>query len=246
MQKLDKILKPKYSYNLVRVGNKHDGGYLIGSSTLSKSNCLVSLGIRLEFTFEKNFYETYKKKIFTFDRNYFKHYFKEDFLISLNELRNFNLKKIFGIVKNFIKIKKYEKKLNFSKKLITYNSISEIINSLPIKENILLKVDIDGAEYRTLDCILKNQSKIIGLIIEFHDIDLHFEKIVHFINNFNLKISHIHANNFGIADKRGNPTVIEMTFEKDPEIIGDNVEIPNKIDNKNNPLKKDFTDYFDK
>ena len=30
-QKLPKLFKPKFKYDLIRVGNKHDGGYLISS-----------------------------------------------------------------------------------------------------------------------------------------------------------------------------------------------------------------------
>ena len=53
-----------------------------------------------------------------------------------------------------------------------------------------------------------------GLVIEFHDVDLHQEKILEFINNFNLELTHIHPNNFGLKDDNGDPKVIEMTFEK--------------------------------
>ena len=70
------------------------------------------------------------------------------------------------------------------------------------------------------------------------------EKIKNFINKINLDITHIHANNFGIADLNGNPTV-EITFEKQSKKIGENFELPNKLDTKNNPLKKDF-DYLEK
>ena len=83
-----------------------------------------------------------------------------------------------------------------------------------------------------------------GLIIEFHDIDLHEKKILNFINAFELKLTHIHANNFAIPDKNGNPTVIELTFEREPEKISSDLEIPNKLDRKNNPLKKDFLNYI--
>ena len=246
MQKLPKLLKPKYKYDLIRVGNKNDGGYLIGLNTLSNSKCLISFGIGLDLGFEIEFYRKTNKPIYSYDKNYFKFYFKNEFLLSLNNLRRLSFVESFNVIKRYFQIKKYFKKINFSKKIITNNSINDVLNELNIEDNLLLKIDIEGSEYRTLDCIIKNQNKLIGLIIEFHDIDLHIEKIKNFVNEINLDITHIHANNFGMADVNGNPTVIEITFEKNPKKIGEGLEIPNKLDSKNNPLKEDFINYLEK
>ena len=57
-----------------------------------------------------------------------------------------------------------------------------------------------------------NQDKIIGLVIEFHDCDFHFEKIKSFIDQFKLQLVHIHVNNYGDIDASGFATVIELTF----------------------------------
>ena len=46
--------------------------------------------------------------------------------------------------------------------------------------------------------ILENSSKINGLVIEFHDFDLHYNYIQNFINKFELELIHIHVNNYGI------------------------------------------------
>ena len=37
-----------------------------------------------------------------------------------------------------------------------------------------------------------------------------------------------------------------MTFENNPTKIGESLEIPNKLDTKNNPLREDFIDYLEK
>ena len=49
-----------------------------------------------------------------------------------------------------------------------------------------------------------------------------------------------------MADVNGNPTVIEITFWKKIQKIGESLEIPNKLDSKNNPLKEDFINYLEK
>ena len=37
---LNKILKPKFQYQLVRLGKKNDGGYLVGEETVKKAEAL--------------------------------------------------------------------------------------------------------------------------------------------------------------------------------------------------------------
>ena len=42
---IDKVLKPKKKYKLVRLGGLHDGGYLIGENSLTNTETLISFGI---------------------------------------------------------------------------------------------------------------------------------------------------------------------------------------------------------
>ena len=57
-----------------------------------------------------------------------------------------------------------------------------------------------------MDQIIKHQKGLTGLVIEFHECDLHFEKIKKFINEFELQLVHIHVNNYGIVNEFGIPT----------------------------------------
>lgn len=245
MQKIPNNFKPKKNFSLIRIGNYNDGGYLLGYNSLTKASCLISLGIELDIGFEEMFYEKTGKKVFMYDKSHFKYYFRDQFLISLNNLRRFKFLELFEKIKSYFKIKKFTKKNYFEVNHISYDSLSQIINSINFKENLIIKIDIEGSEYRVLDCLIKNQNLIECLIIEFHDVDLHLNKIINFINSFNLELTHVHANNFGLADKYNNPTVLEMTFEKNPILENNNkVAIPKKLDRSNNPYKKDFKNYL--
>ena len=51
------------------------------------------------------------------------------------------------------------------------------------KENIILKIDIEGDEYKILNTINKEQKKINLLIIEFHNISKKYNKIKKFLFN---------------------------------------------------------------
>ena len=51
------FLKPISSKNsdLVRIGSKYDGGYVVNKTVLKKTEILISYGISDNFDFEKNF-----------------------------------------------------------------------------------------------------------------------------------------------------------------------------------------------
>ena len=57
----DKILKPQYNYDLIRVGRDNDGGYLVEKKSLENTQSLISLGISNDWSFEESFLN--KKKI---------------------------------------------------------------------------------------------------------------------------------------------------------------------------------------
>ena len=51
----DKILKPQYDYDLIRIGRDNDGGYLVEKKSLENSQSLISLGINDDWSFEEDF-----------------------------------------------------------------------------------------------------------------------------------------------------------------------------------------------
>ena len=91
-----------------------------------------------------------------------------------------------------------------------------------------------------LDDILEVQNKLTSLIIEFHDVDRNRDKIENFLNKFQLELTHIHPNNYGALDRNGDPILIELTFERDVELLAGKITFPNILDQKNNPKNKDI------
>ena len=142
-QKLPNIFKPDGLFKLTRLGNKFDGGYLIGESTVLESKCLISLGTGLEISFEKDYSLINKNKIFLVDNKKVSTYFKNEFLISLNYLRNFNFKPLFQSIKKFFLSNKFHNDHVFLRRHITYNSLNEILSLVDQKIQILIKIDIE-------------------------------------------------------------------------------------------------------
>jgi len=64
---LPKIFKPQNEYNLIRLGQDNDGGYLIEKDSLSKANSLISFGLSYDWSFEKNFFSIKNCPIHCYD-----------------------------------------------------------------------------------------------------------------------------------------------------------------------------------
>jgi len=97
-----------------------------------------------------------------------------------------------------------------------------------------------------LDDIIEYRDRISGIVIEFHDIDCHLDKIVKFIKNINLNLVHIHANNYSEYNYDNIPTTLELSFSKSLKILNKNLSLPHPLDQKNNPDAADLEILFTK
>ena len=241
---LPKNFRPKKNFSLIRCGRNNDGGYLLSKNTILETKFLISFGILDDISFEGDFLDINQVKNYCYDKSLVKSYWKKRIFNDLAaSIYNFNFNLINNTFRKYIEFKSFFKNnssiLNIE--IIKKGSIKKIINYYKLKKNIFFKIDIEGSEYRILDELINNQEKICGLVIEFHDIDLHREKIEDFIQKFNLTLTHVHPNNYGGVDEHMDPVVIEMTFEKNPSQENDSkVTLPNLLDQPNNPLEADI------
>lgn len=76
-------------------------------------------------------------------------------------------------------------------------SLEDALQIAKFEKDVFLKIDIEGAEYRILDQIVENRDKLSGLVMEFHDIDIHEEKIGSFLDAMkeDFVLVHFHPNN---------------------------------------------------
>lgn len=241
--------KPLYISNLKRLGRDSDGGYLIDQVSLDNSNNLITIGLGLDFSFEKDFIKINKKNTVTiFDATVS---FK---MLILNSIKNIifliqNKRNVEKIRYIFFPINFYFSKVFFNikhiKKNIGSNSNHHLSlgNILKNKKNIILKIDIDNDEYYMLDEIINNQDKINCLIIEFHMVPLFINIIGKFIDRLKLKLVHVHANNNGGFNKDRIPLIIEMTFSrnKTAEKSDGKVSNPHNLDKSCNKFLQDYS-----
>jgi hypothetical protein len=257
---LPKFLKPLHIKltNLIRIGPKTDGGYVIDKRAIDKTKILITCGLNDDWEFEKSFLQKKPNtKIIAFDhtvdQDFWLKRFKKDILHFLL-LKKLRMGKILDIFK-FINYRVFftKNKQHYIKKIVSIDRNNKEITIPKILKNykdVFLKVDIEGDEYKILNDIKKNSKKIIFLIIEFHDLQKNLSKIKKFLKGLDLKIIHLHANNYGGVDKHNNPKVIELSLINTKKIKIKNIFSKRKypiinLDYKNFKRRNDIKIKFD-
>lgn len=103
----------KSASDLIRIGNKNDGGYLISQSDIDKSDVLFSFGINNDWSIDEDFILNKKDiKIFAYDASISQNKFFKDFIkslaridkpkIALSSLRTYLKYRSFSQIKNII------------------------------------------------------------------------------------------------------------------------------------------------
>jgi len=258
MYKIPNFLKPKVSCNLIRIGSLNDGGYVVPKDAITKTKTLISFGLFDDWKFEEDFKKLTNCKVLCYDNSVTLKFWIIRFIkncYSILALRNVreNFKKLFTYLsyivffnnKDTFHLKKFiAPKNEFTFGLNNHNKtdLNEIISN-NLYENIFLKIDIEGSEYRILDQLIKHQKKFNGLVIELHNCDLHFDRIDKFIKSFDLDLVHLHVNNYSNINHLSNPDVIELTFcnkKYSYPIDIEKIKFPNKnLDAPNNKYEDD-------
>jgi hypothetical protein len=243
---------PKKVENLVRVGSKNDGGYLIPDDL--KFDLLISFGLGDDWNFEKELISNGKISNFiVFDHS-----------VSLYQLLTkvgLSAKKIFDDPMNFVYRLRIALRYFFSffgakhvklkvvKKMGDNNEISvDTILETHTSSigSCILKVDIEGGEWSILEVIQAYNHKIDVLIIEFHNINENVKRYADFKHSLKNSHSliHIHANNFSPIGREGIPDVLEATFAKNSLISSNTNRESLPIVELDAPCAPNRPDYF--
>ena len=235
-------LKPKYSYKLIRLGRNKDGGYLVDKKSIMKSKCLVTIGISTDWSFEESFKKRKSVPIHCYDYSLTTGFFVVYAIKSFLQLFQGKISPFLLAIKTVIKyffffqapVRLYKERIGCANEKVL--SINEVISRIPKKyrEQVFIKMDIEGSEDRVLDELVDNASIFSGLVIEFHDADLHIDRISNFLNQFSLELIHVHANNNWGLGSDDNAQLLEMTFSRYSTVISAESSLPHALDRTNN------------
>jgi hypothetical protein len=240
-------LKPSGYKDLLRLGRQLDGGYIVSKHDINNCDLLMSFGIYDDWSFEEAFQNITNVPVYAYDGSVSTKLFLK---LAYKAFFGFTGRKsTFHWLRTALKFYLFYSRKNIHKSLfvspIGPNNISfnDAINAT--NHNLIyLKIDIEGGEYRILDSIIENRDRIVGLVIEFHDVDLHIEKILNFTRNLKMNIVHVHANNSaGISGFDNIPVVLEITYGTSiPQSIFP--ALPNFLDCPNDPALEDIKIVF--
>lgn len=234
---LPDCLKPRHRDDLVRLGSKHDGGYVVTESIIRHTDFVVGLGVGTNWKFEEDFYRLKKCPVHCYDHTISLGLFTMGSvrytLDLLRPSRISNIRSFYDPV-NLLPLKYsafFRGKIRHFRERIGGGSESEtdfkkIFSRIPDGDRVFIKIDIEGAEHHALSGLGDFQERITGLVIEFHHmIFLHDSvlKIISGIKEF-FDIVHVHVNNHKGVDEGGMPDVIEVTFENKNLRRGDDAE----------------------
>jgi hypothetical protein len=231
------FLQPKLT-NLKRFGVPRDGGYVGPPESIANNSVIFCFGLSYEWSFETEITSQVKNTRFiAFDPTVSFGIFVIEVLKSFKHLFNFGDNesayrrfRVFGyrlkVVKNYVfsfyfQRNQHVKKWVKGKKVNLKNciSIAEIFFEFGKDKEIILKIDIEGDEFELLEELLKlgQISAVRSLFIEFHDLDLNWQKfseIVHKLKETH-SLVHLHLPNMRTdLTEYGVPKFLEMTFIK--------------------------------
>lgn len=242
--------------DLIRVGSRHDGGYITSRKAVQGSTALVSLGINDNWDFEKdfsNYHAKIPKQILVDNAMSIKWWVLSTLRKIIRE--DFSFRKLFIEVFKPFKFAAYIKSnhVTFIHQTVGINAIAgeiklQEILDLVSSERIYLKIDIERSEYLILEDILEGSSRISGISIEFHDFDLHTDRIMRWIIALSQKKFSLvwrHPNNFGGHGLGGVPRVVEFTFVQNEYLSTNLITSEINLSTPNNPKISDIYFSFD-
>jgi hypothetical protein len=214
-------------HNFVRLGNDHDGGYVI-VDTLKSLDSVLSLGVGSDISFEAAL-SVHVKRIDLYDHTV------AELPVAIKNSNFYRL----GIGE--------ESNNNF----VTLAHATDLFDS---NENILLKMDIESSEWAVLaSAASATLNRFQQIVVEFHgllrlsesDFAREIIKALYKLNETH-KLVHLHINNYepiGIVGGVVVPNVLEATYLKASE--GEFIEIPRSrgqdLNRPNNPNKLDIS-----
>jgi hypothetical protein len=224
----------------VRLGAAHDGGYPVTPAAVERSDTLVSMGLNDDWRFERDFHRWSAPRIICFDHTVTSRFWAKYLLFALMRV---NLRR----VRTVIDYRRFFARPGISHRrlMIGYDgpgsvSLKTILRELD-SDNIFLKCDIEGGEYRILDDIVANQHRFTAIVAEFHDVDLQRSRIDSFIRRLtDFTLVRTHPNNFGGTDPAGDPLVLEFTFTRSDLMSGTDDGSQRVVERRNNPAASDI------
>lgn len=244
------FLKPDLARNLLHLGDKTDGGYVVSTKSIEATKNLVSYGLGDNFSFEKDFQllslqHSNRINVDIYDFSVEKPSFRKLFKLVFRKLIQSKTKWFdkyllwLGSYRNFFR---NDSAQHHKRKIVGFANKSldiSAMDTLPIGnlKDTFLKIDIEGGEYGVLESLKEHFDGFTGMVIEFHAVGNNIEKFKDIILEIRKlhDLIYVHVNNYGLISKSGIPEVLEISFVRKDLNEAKGVTIHEPNDNWNFP-----------
>ena len=251
--RLPAFLTPGRTDTLTRLGRDHDGGYLIDERCVDATDFVLSFGINDDWSFEADFRKRNPVPVVACDgsvgrKQYFKHLVMSTTRID-KPATVLHWARVLNRYGTFFKgeVRHVRKHVGIEGDP-SYTSVAGIVDEFvpPDASFLFVKMDIEGWEYRVLDDLIALSGRVCGLAIEFHDVDLHLDRIAAFIERFPLRLCHVHCNNNSPIGVASRPLVVEAAFTSFPIPDEPPEALPHPADMSNDARFDDYDIVFER
>ncbi len=222
------FLAPVEVDGLMRLGNPHDGGYVVPRSTVQSVDTLLSFGLSSDWTFEEEFKRiNASATIHAYDHTVGARKFRRAFERGIPRLLRgrITLRELQARFRTWRTYRQFfaSEATHFKERIHAVNAgpghatIGKVFGRTN-SDRVLLKIDIEGAEYGIIGEVLRHAGRIQLLIVEFHETmalrETFCAALQRLLREFH--IVHVHGNNHSYIAPDGLPNVLEITFVKGP------------------------------
>jgi len=220
------FLAPLVVTDLIRIGRENDGGYGVPESLIREAEILVSLGINDDWSFDEQCRTLNPSlRVHAYDFTISRRHFVQKLQLAIIGVCSGRtslqvLRRRWRVLKSYDRfftgpVEHFEERIHNRIDRPYDTTLSRVFERAD-SNKILLKVDIEGSEYRIIDAIAGYADRVVGIIVEFHDTDPLRSVFVDAIRKLqqHFDIVHVHANNTeGIASDQL-PELLEVTFAR--------------------------------
>ncbi len=228
------ILNPHLIDDLARYGNSADGGYVLPRSILADIDAVLSCGLSTDWTLEAELAEGHPERVIhvydhtvgarTFRRSLKNVFWK--FVVGRSSLAELRRRyRTYADYHRFFT----GNHVHFRERMFNRQdhagdaTIAIAFARLGQARHVLVKIDIEGDEYRIIPDLARFADRIDAVAIEFHNTDplrLVFEaQLQGLLEHF--AIVHLHGNNIAGVAADGLPDALEVTFVSRRFVISD-------------------------
>lgn len=218
--RLPAALRPEPCGPLIRLGPSNDGGYVLPTLLLPHIRHILSFGVADDWGFEQDLVARTGASLDAFDHSIGRRFWAKRRLVHTAELiKGGKLRGgrvTYGSFRRFFDggtRRHHPTQVGYA---TDYSeSVSSAIEKFGANSGNFIKCDIEGWEWRAVSGA-DIPGSVVGLVAEFHDVDLHLDRLKALAGQMldEFAIVHLNVNNYSWVSPNCTPFTIEVSFAR--------------------------------